>query len=244
MAVLNLDKHLGNVKNRLSFIGVELEGGWKSLPAGTRLARDGSVFAQGAPRGFDANTMKMGEMPSPILEPATVPRWMKKYYPDFFDVTCGLHVHMSFKTAQHYEALMKEDYQDTLLHYLEKWGHEVGIAKTHTFWDRIKGKNQFCTKNFWPDRQVLAKSKVYDHANPGNRYTVLNFCWGLHGTIECRVLPMLPDVNMAIAGVRTIMDVTNATLVVLKARREKLVEEVIMTNDSTLGEEVDNEVIR
>jgi hypothetical protein len=151
MSVIDIDSKLGKVKNRLAFIGIELEGGWKSPDPVMRIIRDGSVFAEGFPKGFNQSAgHRHGEFPSDILEPAAVARWIRKYYPDFHDTTCGLHIHMSFRDAKHYESLMSMEYQDTLLHYLMIWGAKNAIPDSHHFWERVKGQNRFCKKEFWP----------------------------------------------------------------------------------------------
>src|SRR5688572_21742098 len=107
---LEIDSLLGKPKNRVARIGVELEGAWKSLPPGiSRLEPDGSVFKDPAtetkkvPAGHQA-----GELPIGPIQPAALPRFMKKYYPHKTDKTCGMHVHMSFETVQHYNLLMNQ----------------------------------------------------------------------------------------------------------------------------------------
>lgn len=212
MSVLDIDAYLGKVKNRIAYVGIELEGGWNAPPPGVRIGHDASVFRGGNPK-VGPNTLS-GEISSPSMEPAAAALWIKKYYPDIVDKTCGLHVHMSFRTAQHYERLMVKEYHDTLLAYLAKWGEAAGVRAAHPFWGRIKGEYDTCSNNFWPDLQVTKKSKVYQHAE-GSRYTVLNYCWHLHGTIECRVLPMFEQSKTAVSAVRKVIDITNATLFVL-----------------------------
>ncbi len=240
--ILDLEKTLGKAKNRIAFVGIELEGGWKSHDI--NLTHDASVFNRDTefPPGFDRRQHQRGELPSTIMEPAGVPSWIKKFYPDFHNHTCGLHVHMSFRSAQHYIALMRKDYQDTMMYYLGRWGaDEAKLPPDHCFWSRIAGNNQYCRLEFWPDEQVI-KKKSYQHG-PGDRYTAINFCWAEHKTVEVRVLPMMPDAATAVKAVRKVLDITNACLVVFKDRKHKLDEEVVLSGPSQIEEELDQLVL-
>lgn len=58
--------------------------------------------------------LKIGELPSPPMEVKKFPLWMTKYYPSHVNDTCGLHVHMSFKSALHYQRLMIPEYSKTI----------------------------------------------------------------------------------------------------------------------------------
>ena len=217
---LDLDSILGRPKNRVVRVGVELEGAWKSLPPGTRLEPDGSVFkdpvtgSKKVPAGHQA-----GELPIGPIQPAALPRFMKKYYPHKIDKTCGMHVHMSFDSVWHYDLLMVPEYQDTIVEYLARWAQKEGFASTHYIYERLGGKSVFCQRKFWPDLQVQAK-KDYDQQRPGHRYTIVHYC-GRQMTIEVRVLPMTDTVEQAIRGVRQVIDITNACLVVLGRKKEE-----------------------
>lgn len=247
MAVIDITNRLNKGNNRIAYVGLEMEGGWQPRPAGIKITHDGSVFCNGAPTGFKADkspsNRNFGEVVSNVMEPIGIPVWMKRFYPTHHDITCGLHVHMSFKTAEYYVALMDKDFQDTLIHHLELWGKENNIPADHTFWARLAGKNRYCLSEFFANEQALQRSKSFDTAR-GHRYTMLNYCYGLHGTIECRVLPIFPNVMLAIGAVRKVLDVTNAVLAVKFGRkREKMVEEVVFPPEGDFSEEVDQETI-
>lgn len=218
---LNLDGLLGIPKNRCVRLGVELEGAWKELPKGIRqLEPDGSVFkdplteTKKVPAGHVA-----GELPIGPIQLAAMPRWMKKYYPHKVDKTCGMHVHMSFETAWHYALLMAPEYQETVIKYLRRWAENEGFPVGHFIYDRLDGKSIFCQKRYWPDEQVRSR-KDHDQVRPGHRYTIVHYC-GRQMTIEVRVLPMMETVEQGIRGVRQIVDITNAALIVLGRKKEQ-----------------------
>lgn len=215
--ILDLDRRFGKVKNRVYRAGIEMEGGWAKLPEGLQLQRDGSVFRGGMPGNWP-QLAGYGEVASPPLERIIVQQWMKKYHPTHVDHSCGLHVHMGFKSARHYSSLMDSpNYQETLLHYLTEWAKEEGIPKDHCVWDRLKGKNKYCRKLFWPDLQAVKQGKEHDVEREGNkkghRYTIVNYCWGLgYETLEIRVLPMFDTAAISVSAINKVLDVTNAYL--------------------------------
>jgi hypothetical protein len=82
-------------------LGVELEGAWSKLPTGTRLEVDASVFNNRSPEGH-----RSGELPLGPFVLGQLNSYMKKYYPQKVDATCGLHVHMSFESLLYYNLLV------------------------------------------------------------------------------------------------------------------------------------------
>lgn len=225
---VNLDKVLGKTRNRVFRVGVELEGGWGILPKGVRLLRDGSI------RFTDAEIMKgiesIGELTSPPLavraEEATsslhYPAWMSACYPKFVNESCGLHVHMSFKSAFTYQRLMTPAFPATILAYMTRWAKDEGLSDIHPIWPRLAGKNEYCQHTFYADDQVEKVDKDYDHHRVGNRYSVIVYPWSRHQTVECRLLPMLDTVEQAINAVKEILNITNAFLVMTAKREEKI----------------------
>lgn len=236
--VLKIESLLGKTKDRIYRVGIELEGGWTKLPPGVEVQRDGSVNVQGPYRDdFESGRrvrepFQLGEIPSPPLEVTKYPAWMKAFYPSHVNETCGLHVHMSFKPhklngkmlggAWYYQLLMVPEYQATIVHYLTEWAKAEKIPKSHPIWKRLSGDSQFCKFEFFPDMQVKMKNKIYDHNMPGNRYTAINYCHDMHNTIECRVLPMMEQCEMGVKAVQKVLDVTNACLVALGRKEQKL----------------------
>jgi len=248
---LDLDNLLKQrLKNHLYRVGIELEGRWKKLPAGTRLEHDGSVkfvkppakpnphdyptrqHYQAAVRRYESAAVfpqfmteaeGVGELVSTPLPPDKVAEWIKQSYPDEVNASCGLHVHMSFLSLRFYSQLMTKEFQGTVVKYLKAWGGEEELPKDHPLFARLEpGGNEYCTHNFWPDQQA-AKSghKDYDRAKPGNRYTGVAYPFQMHETIECRFLPMFESANRSIRAVQRVMDITNASLFKLAGKKEK-----------------------
>lgn len=235
---LDLARILGKARNRINLVGVELEGGWRKPPEGVQLVHDGSIQNVGAvtPTGT-RERLHVGELPSAPMEVKNVPAWIKAYYPTSVNASCGLHVHMSFKSAYHYERLMEPEYPKTIQAYLIEWAKEEKLPETHAIWERLSGKNRFCLDAFAPDQQANNPRKIYDHDNPGNRYSMINYCHALHGTLECRVLPMMETPAQAVRAVQRVLDVTNACLVAIKAREQKLRTEVTIGKADELATE-------
>lgn len=211
--ILNIDDFLANPSgNMVEKVGVELEGLWKKVPDGVKLEGDASVFRGNRPPGYQA-----GEIPIGPVDVAILPKFLKKYYPSKIDATCGMHVHMSFKTGWRYRALMEPDFQDTIIEYLTRWAKDEGFPESHHIWPRLRGENEYCQYKFWPDEQAQSP-KDYDHHRKGHRYTIINYC-GRYNTIECRVLPMMDTVEQAARAIKRVINITNGSLLILGKRR-------------------------
>lgn len=233
--VVNIDKWLGDNKpfNRVKALGIELEGGWKTLPPGARLEGDASVFHNAPQPGLRQGELQLG----PFLL-ADLNKYMKKYYPSKVDETCGLHVHMSFESPLHYGLLADSpDYQETVLEYLYRWAKENHLPEKHCIWDRLSGKSVYCQKEFWPYAQMTQARKDYDKARHGHRYTVIHYCHERNGTVECRVLPMMDNVDLGISAVRRLVDITNAYLYAADKHKVKEGGQVVLS-DGAVYEEV------
>jgi hypothetical protein len=186
---------------------------------------------------YRAGQLQTGELPSEPMELEKLPIWLKKYYPQQVNATCGLHIHMSFKSAFHYQRLMIPQYPLTIVEYLFRWAHKEELSQDHPIWPRLKGDSEFCQPVFDPDRQARRIKKEYNRHEPGNRYSMINFCFGTHGTLECRLLPMMDNADQGLRAVQTVIDVTNACLVD-KRRETRLVSEVVIDpNDDIIREE-------
>lgn len=208
----------GKLKNRVTLIGVELEGGWAELPPGIKqLEPDTSVFHNKRPPG----TPHIGELGLGPAMPAGMPELLRTHYPKSVNDTCGMHVHMSFVNPRYYGVLMVPEYQTTVLKYLTDWakglknkqGNPV-FKDDHCIWMRLRGESRYCRIEFWPDVQANTKEKGHDQTTYGHRYTVIHYCGRLK-SIECRVLPMMRTSATAAKAVRRLVDITNACLYVL-----------------------------
>jgi len=226
-------EHVRKMRNRVYRVGIELEGGWKTLPKGTHLARDGSVRVS---ETSDSGPLQVGELQSPPMPVEGLSAWMKTYYPDCVDETCGMHVHLSFKSALTYQQLMIPSYPATIVAYITKWAKENKLPETHAIWPRLRGDNIFCQHVFYADQQVQHKEKVYDSSRPGHRYSVINYCHTRHSTLECRLLPMMDTMEQAISAIKETINITNAFLVASAAKEEK-VKAVYVIDDEKLVEE-------
>ena len=249
---LDLDKILGKTRNQIYRVGIELEGAWTNLPEGTLPTHDGSVVIQPPPDPeFDKKysawslayrrhrdrgeyfaqpepqrTFRTGEIPSPPIEVEKVAPWMKQFYPQYVNETCGLHVHMSFKTALQYQRLMTPAYPATIIEYFTAWAKNEKLKESHPLWERLSGKNRYCRHEFHADQQVTSK-KDHSQTRPGHRYTVVNYCYSVYqGTMECRLLPMMDTPEQGIRAVQHVLDITNAFLVTYKAREERAAAKV------------------
>lgn len=275
------------VKDRIYLIGIELEGGWQSLPEGTRLVHDGSVVItappgpgvlgvlnpnqvqalevvarrmaaglitfttarrQAAEAGFDEMqlveyirtrgnaipNLMTGEVPSPPMPPTQLSEWMRKFYPNQVNQTCGLHVHQSFKSALHYSRLMTPAYPATIVKYVERWAKEESLPADHPIWHRLAGRSDYCQHKFYADQQVLATEKSHDRQRHGHRYTAISYPWSRHGTIECRLLPMMESCEQGIRAVQHVLDITN-TFLLSSAKKEDTLRQQVVGEEGEQG---------
>lgn len=218
---IDISSHLGKVRSRIDMIGVELEGAWTKLPKGTdSLHPDGSVtfpeFGRGvSPDGFP---ISVGELVSPPMPLGMLHAWVEQHYPQFVNKTCGLHLHMSFKSPLVYQRLMDPTYQETIFEFVGRWAtskRDAGrLPADHPIFERLKGNTQYCQKKFWADHQAAQRQKSFQRNREGNRYTAVNYCYGLHQTVEIRLLSMFDKADLAEEALRLLLDITNAWLVV------------------------------
>lgn len=186
----------------LKLVGLELEGGWWDLPSGTKLYPNGVLTHDVSvvqPKNFSAGINHWGEAVSPPLKVKEVEGWLTEYYPTHIPATtnpgtpmersCGLHIHTSFDYKWEYRAFVRKSWQDFALGEWEEWGKKH-LPKGHIFFHRLAGKNRFCTREFQPYSQMMAREKGH---NRPDRRTIFNYPWGYLKTIEFRMLPMFPD---------------------------------------------------
>lgn len=229
-APLDLGGKKGKAPNRIYRIGIELEGGWTKLPPGCKgLGHDGSVIIE---RVLGDPPLLLGELANGPMVMEEWRTWLKKHYPQRVNDTCGMHVHLSPRTSLAYSRLMDPRYPSTVVDYMKQWAIEKQLPKNHAFWPRLKGKSLYCQHLYMADDQVRNTNKDHNRERPGHRYTVINYCHGRFGTIECRLLPMMENVDQAIELIQELVDVTNGFLSV--TRRKELRREIGV---ETSGEE-------
>lgn len=217
---LNKPIDLSKVKKvrggRILRAGLELEGGWDSLPPGVRLVPDGSVKF---PELLQPPVLK-GELNSEPLAPNEVANWLKGVYPKYVNATCGMHVHLSLMDALYYQLLMRIEYPSTIVKYMGEWA-KANLPNDHCIWPRLRGESKYCQHTFSADDQVLKVEKGHDQNGAGHRYTVVNYCWKRYNTLECRLLPMMPNPTLAAAAVAELIDITERFLVATAERETK-----------------------
>lgn len=208
-------------RNRVALIGVELEGGWTTLPEGLRresFVRDGSLdpLQRAHPEAF------VSELPSPPLDETAMATWMRAHWPQVIDATCGMHVHVSFKTSLAYSRVVREEYPGTIITCIKKWAEGERIPSSNPIWDRLAGKSEYCQHVFHGDDQLRNVSKDHNKTRRGHRYTVVNFCWGRQPTAECRLLPMFNDAEQGIRAMREVVNITNRFLAATAKSERKI----------------------
>lgn len=253
--MMTVEDRLGKARNRIKLIGIELEGGWSKMPPGCDgPIRDGSVVftPPAVPPNINALLQSymnpelqagkrlyaewkaknpfpdlIGELPSPPMPKKEIALWVTKFYPQFVNDTCGLHIHMSFNTKLTYQRLMDkgEDgtskYEKALITLLEKWGKEESLPSDHPFWSRLTGKSKYCkVGNKYIDEQARIAKKNFNHNDRINRYTFVNYSFSTHGTVEIRGLPMFKEVEQSQRAIDRVLDITNAFILTQIKREE------------------------
>lgn len=195
-------------RNRVSSIGLELEGGWAQEPPG--LKHDGSV------RGVEG---VVGEICSrPFTTIAQAEAWLRQYYPQSVNSSCGFHVHVGLPSL-HYSRLMDPDFNTKFLCAMEDfWSRYRAQPGFDQFRSRLDGQNRYCQKIFRPEEQ-LWQTAPYGDLNQLPRYSQLNFCFGRHGTMECRLFPCFPNVDHSVDGMKTFIASINEFLSTCKPER-------------------------
>ena len=231
---LDLDKILkeGPPKNRIYLAGIELEGLWDDPLHKLDLVKDTSVTVPSDP-GMKAP--KTGELFCSPMIPSEALAWVKKFYPNKVDASCGMHVHVSFKNAYHYTILINKAYQDTVLHYFTRWAKDEGFPPGHHIWNRLNGKSVYCKNVFCPEVQLKEFRKRHNRDDKLSRYTVINYCFKTDdkGTLECRLLPMMETKQQAVRAIEHFFNITNACLIALAEKDELLMEEFTLPRGIT-----------
>lgn len=190
-------------RSRIYQIGIELEGGWDKIPGEATIIRDGSVVTPGR---------YVGELPSPPLLLGELPKWLKTYYPQHVNDTCGMHVHLSFNNnAFLYQQLMTEAYPATIVAEMKKWA-TIYLSEAHHIWPRLLDQNRYCRHRYYADQQAFTQNKDHSQTRLGNRYTVVNYCWGRQRTVECRLLPMMDTSDKAYEIIQELINITEKFL--------------------------------
>lgn len=209
--------------SKIKGLGVELEGGWNEIPPAYKnigrhsVDRDGSVDC----RGTYVGEIQLGVYTSvkKLLHD------VGENYPKNTDTSCGIHVHMSLDSYS-YQKLMEKSFHTCFLKNMKEWGLEKGINENSAFWKRLAGSNRYCKKTFSPTAQAKLTYKE------SVRYSQLNYCYSLHGTLECRLLPAFQKKELAISGIAKIIDIVEKYLSITKD--EEIAIDMIDTGEEEL----------
>lgn len=170
---------------------------------------------------------KIGELPSTPKEMDAWIPWIRKYYPSDVNATCGMHVHFSFRTALIYQRVMDPALTETTVKYITQWA-ERNLPSTHCIWDRLAGKSVYCQKLYYGDLQARRTNKDHEHHAVGCRYTMWNYSYLRHGTAECRLLPMMPNVDLAISAIEELIKITNAFIIAVGKKEDTIINQVLV----------------
>lgn len=194
---------------RIDKIGVEIEGGWEGEPYISPF-KDISLIADGSIDGQNLKTKRLGTVhigeavspPFPFEKLKELEEWIISHYPSGVNETCAFHIHVSLLSDDDYSTLMSWKFTRRFLMAAVEWGKDEGIGAKSPFWERVFGRNLFCTKAFNPDAQA---AKVEKRHNDKERYGVFNFCHGVHHTVECRVFPAFATSQQAVSALKFLL---------------------------------------
>lgn len=220
--------------SRVKLVGIELEGGWDDIdefPDGEAvedlIQTDESLQIIMNSKGVEAK--HWGEIISPPLPRERALMWIVDHYPDCIKLAplnkgdgfggCGLHIHTSFHSLEDYALLGSWAFYSFFIDAMEAKLKTYGGTERPHIEHRLKGFNKYCTRSLSTFRQVLQINKVV--ARP-HRRTHLNFCYKMHGTIECRLLPMFKKSDHATDWTSYVLDIYEEFLTEKVTRQMRL----------------------
>ncbi len=241
---IDLSKLAGvKLKMRIREVGVELEGAWLNAHLG--FIGDGSVSGLTPPAG--KRFVHTGELPGTPIQPKELKDYLLRYYPDAVNYTCGMHVHMSFRNPAHYMRLMNPAYHATVVGEFIKWckqfperfPYDHFSEPNHHIWARLAGTNTYCRHEHYPDHQAQQAKKNYSSSDGPHRYTAICYPWARHRTIECRLLPMMPNAEEAFEAITHLLWITNAYLLITaKEKSQQKVEGSVVLPSLNITEHI------
>lgn len=184
----------------INMVGLEVEGGWDGerykSPFDLPIIADFSIDGRTLQSDNPLRCNHIGEVVSkPMLpDPDAVGVWIDKYWPAYTNITCGFHIHTSYKSMRDYTALTTKGFLIELVNSIRLKAVEAGLKSNHYLFQRLNGGNPFTTFNFDASSQICLKQKSVGNRT---RYGMLNFAWGIHGTVEFRAFPTFESANLA-----------------------------------------------
>jgi hypothetical protein len=152
--------------------------------------------------------------------------------------TAGMHVHISFNTQEAYARCMDIEFWNAFKtevqnFFLEKEG-KFDDDVIQRFWARFENESTYCKSEFCPEYQSNSVWNRYFDSHNG-RYTQLNYPFGQHQTIECRLFPSTIEAHELIEMVEFFINFTNKYLKNIpkheRARRIKVETDTDIENE-------------
>lgn len=199
------------LKQRWLQMGVELEGSWN------KSRREVAASVRGAKEVVDRSVhIGHGDPGEIITRPhADIEALMgdiRALYPDHVHTTCGFHIHASF-TPMDMSMIATSEFYTYFKEEWVRWGNKQKLPKTHEFWNRLAGSNKNARDEFKPEVQLQGDGKGTGGKGGQARYTMLNFySWEVHRTVECRLLPMFAEKEVAISALNHLSYIYNSWL--------------------------------
>jgi hypothetical protein len=121
-------------------------------------------------------------------------RIVEDSYPEGVNDTCGGHFHVSYKNELIYGMAMDQDMYEGLCSHLQSWARrELNKNGELKMKRRLEGSSNYCRVGFNPEQQMYGNA---------DRYLQLNYAYGKHGTMECRILPMFDSAEVYVKAVK------------------------------------------
>ena len=222
MAVVSKRPKLNGFVDRVKLVGIELEGGWDTVPAGEHIEKDGSVkfppsgeLLVASPNSLPAYKGEITSKPLPI---SSITAWVSRVYPKYVNETCGLHVHMSFHHRINYSRLMTPKFTTWMVKTVREFAEREKLPDGHPQWPRVVNPNHHhCAHLYLAEGQVRMTRKDYEsRGKPYSRYTFVNYCDAQgqppRHTIEVRGLAMMDTADQATRGIMAVLHSTNEFL--------------------------------
>lgn len=184
----------------INLVGLEVEGGWNGTrykhPFDIPIIADHSIDGRTLQTDKPLKCTHVGEVVSAPMppDPDAVGGWIDKYWPQHTNITCGFHIHTSFKSKRDYTLLTTKGFLLELVDTMQTKGKDLGLPPEHYFWARMRGGNPFTMLNFDASSQIGLRQKSVGNRT---RYGMLNFAWNIHGTMEFRALPTFESADLA-----------------------------------------------
>lgn len=252
---------------RVTNFGYELEGGFDEIPR-KYFHSDGSVECNdyeepddGELNGYSdgddwiepcESITGSGECVSPVFSLDKIDKnigynktfrdFAKKHHAQEINSTCGHHIHVSFSSELAYSRLMDSDFFNEFEKEVLKFvisTPELYNDKTYysRFIERYDGDNSYCYKRHSPQSQVNGHWHFLDGSDAG-RYTHLNYPYGNHGTIECRLFPAPEKSEQLVIVTEWFVNFTNSYLHTLRKERAKKHNVKVIENEEITSIEV------